>query len=155
MFERRKVTYSPVPTFMVAVRMPVLPVLLEVDSEQLRAVRSQPVTAASVTAQVPGTMFGQVTVFGSVGSERRRRQAHRACGGHDVAEMKSWASLGTESLMIVIEPRLESVKVQVTLSPGSRMIVATAVPRLPVLLESVQESPVRAHPAGMLVSVML
>jgi hypothetical protein len=45
-------------------------------------------------------------------------------------KLKSWASLGTASLVIVILPSIVFVKVQVTLSPAARAIVAVPVPGL-------------------------
>ena len=46
-----------------------------------------------------------------------------------VVKAKSCASFGTASLMMVMVPRLVLVKVQLTVSPAARLIVALRVPR--------------------------
>ena len=53
--------------------------------------------------------------------------------------------LGTVSLTMTIVPRSVLVKVQVTVSPSSRLMEAVRVPTLPVLLPSSQVRAVRSN----------
>src|SRR5262249_19035913 len=96
----------------------VLPLLFA--SLQLIELRSQPATDASETEKAPGATFGQTFVLDSVGSLSSSSEKLAQPGILGDVKAKSWASLGTASLTMVIEPRFVLTKVHVTDSPASR-----------------------------------
>src|SRR5689334_2151792 len=119
------VTSSPASRLKVAVRVPVLPVLFA--SEQLSAVRSQPLLASSNHAYVPGVKFVRLNVPLLVAIEPVSL----------LGPVKPNVSVPpTITFFTVSDARLVLVKVHVTLSPASRLKVAVRVPVLPVLFAS-------------------
>src|SRR5262245_46706106 len=93
---------------------------------------------------------GKVTLLGRMtyASSSSERPAVNPAGPLPVVlKAKSWASLGTASLMIVIDEPLVLVKVQVTFSPASSPIVATLPAVLVLAPPPTQTRLVSAQPA--------
>src|SRR6185369_3187265 len=103
-------------------------------SEQVALVGSQPVTAPSETANVPGRT-SESRVFDNVGSAS---SSNGNVAGFPLPKLlvkvKSCASFGTASFTTMMCPRLVFTNVQVTVSPGLTTIALTGLPSEQVAL---------------------
>ena len=133
-----QVTLAPAARVMVATRVLVSPLPPVLQSRPVRAQLATRSLRSRCTG--PGRRPVNVVVFVRAGSASSSRE-NGASPVPVVVKPKSTGLSGDASLLMVIEPSLVFVKVQVTSAPATRLMVATRVPVSPV-------PPVRAVEAG-------